>query len=135
MAVSVHSLQADTRQTVSLFSTFFNSHRVNTLHDSTGNCFSTLALSSEVSNETFTYNQALQQPDYHDFIEVDDHETYKHWTLMLHCDMPSDTKTIMSIWSFKQKRYPNGTLNKHKARLCTHGGMQTWGQNFGGLML
>jgi hypothetical protein len=32
--------------------------------------------------------------------------------------------------SFKQKRYPDGTLNKHKACPCAHGGMQTWGQNY-----
>ncbi len=44
--------------------------------------------------------------------------------------IPLGTKTIMSIWSFKRKRYPDGTLNKHKARLCAHGGMQTWGQNY-----
>ena len=44
--------------------------------------------------------------------------------------MQEDTKTIMSIWSFKRKRYPDGTLNKYKARLCAHGGMQTWGQNY-----
>ncbi len=99
------------------------------------NCFSTLVLSSEALNETFTYKQALQQPDYHDFIkamvaEVDDHETHKHWTLMLHHDMPTDTKTVMSIWSFKQKRHPDGALNKHKTCLCSHGGMQTWGQNY-----
>jgi hypothetical protein len=46
--------------------------------------FSTLALSSEASNETFTYKQALQQSDYHDFIkakvaDADDHETRKYW--------------------------------------------------------
>jgi hypothetical protein len=40
------------------------------------------------------------------------------------------TKPIMSIWSFKCKQYPDGTLNKHKARLCAHGGMQTWGENY-----
>jgi hypothetical protein len=34
----------------------------------------------------------------------------------------------MSIWGFKQ--YPDGTLNKHKARLCAHGGIQSWGQNY-----
>jgi hypothetical protein len=44
--------------------------------------------------------------------------------------MPEDTKTIMSIWSFNRKWYPDGTLNKHKAHLCAHGGMQTWGQNY-----
>ncbi len=26
--------------------------------------------------------------------------------------------------------FPDGTLNKHKARLCAHGGMQTWGTNY-----
>ena len=77
----------------------------------------------------------MQQDDYRDFIkamisEVDDHEQRGHWTLMERRCMPSGTKTIMSIWSFKRKRYLDGTLNKHKARLCAHGGMQTWGQNY-----
>jgi hypothetical protein len=36
----------------------------------------------------------------------------------------------MSIWSLKCKQYPDGTLNKHKARSCAHGRMQTWGQNY-----
>ncbi len=49
---------------------------------------------------------------------------------MLCCNIPKDTKTIMSIWSSKHKRYPDGTLNKHKAHLCAHGRMQTWGQNY-----
>ena len=39
-------------------------------------------------------------------------------------------KTILAIWSFKRKRYPDGTLNKHKARLCAHGRMQQWGVNY-----
>ncbi len=77
----------------------------------------------------------MQEKDYHDFVlamvrEVDDHKKQGHWTIMQHCDMPPNLKTIMSIWSFKQKQYPDGTLNKHKARLCAHGGMQTWGQNY-----
>ena len=44
--------------------------------------------------------------------------------------MPEYTKTIMSIWSFKRKRFPDGTLNKHKVRLCAHGGMQQWGVSY-----
>jgi hypothetical protein len=36
----------------------------------------------------------------------------------------------MAIWSFKRKHYPDVSLNKHKACLCAHGGMQTWGQNY-----
>jgi hypothetical protein len=62
--------------------------------------------------------------------EVDDPEKKGHWTTMQHSDMSPDSKTIMSIWSSKQKQYPGGTLNKHKARLCAHGGMQTWVQNY-----
>ncbi len=62
----------------------------------------------------------MHESDYHEFVkamvkEVDDHESRNHWTVMRCCDMPSDTKTIMSIWSFKCKRYPDGMLNKHKA--------------------
>ena len=36
----------------------------------------------------------------------------------------------MSIWNFKRKRFPDGSLNKHKARLCAHGGQQQWGVNY-----
>jgi hypothetical protein len=62
--------------------------------------------------------------------EVDDHKKRDHWTCMRHSDMPANTKTIMSIWSFKCKRFPDGTLKKHKACLCAHGSMQTWGTNY-----
>ncbi len=44
--------------------------------------------------------------------------------------IPPGNKVIKAIWSFKQKRFPDGYLNKHKARLCTHGGMQQWGENY-----
>ena len=36
----------------------------------------------------------------------------------------------MAIWSFKRKSFPGGSLNKHKARLCAHGGQQTWGIDY-----
>ncbi len=56
----------------------------------------------------FNYKQALQEPDYHEFLkamvnEVDDHKSQAHWTLTKHCDVPPGTKVIMSIWSFKRK--------------------------------
>jgi hypothetical protein len=44
-------------------------------------------------------------------------EQHAHWTLTKRCDLPPGTKIILSIWSFKQKWYPDGTLNKHKACL------------------
>jgi hypothetical protein len=55
-----HTHQMIATQTPSLLTTAVNSfHQVNTLYDGTINCFSTLAQSSEASNETFTYKQAL----------------------------------------------------------------------------
>ena len=63
-------------------------------------------------------------------IKINDHEAHCHWDLMLFTDLPLGLKTIMAIWSFKRKRFPDGMLNKHKARLCAHGGQQTWGQDY-----
>jgi hypothetical protein len=39
-------------------------------------------------------------------------------------------QTIKAIWSFKRKRASDGTVTKHKARLCAHGGMQVEGVHF-----
>ena len=49
---------------------------------------------------------------------------------MLRSDLHSGAKTILAIWSFKRKRYPDGRIQKYKARICAHGGMQTWGENY-----
>ena len=58
------------------------------------------------------------------------HESRDHWKIMNRRNMPTGSKTIMAIWSFKRKRFPDGSLNKHKARLCAYGGQQTWGQDY-----
>jgi hypothetical protein len=105
-----HSLQEEVTVTLITKSAFSNAmesyHQVNTLYNRTINCFSTVAQSSIASNKTFTYKEAMRESDYHEFVkamvkEVDDHESRNHWTVMQRCNMPSDTKTIMSIWSFK----------------------------------
>lgn len=36
----------------------------------------------------------------------------------------------MIMRSFKRKEHPDGTLDKHKARLCCHGGQHQWGVNY-----
>jgi hypothetical protein len=77
----------------------------------------------------------LQEADHTKFFEameikISDHENHRHWDLMLQKDLPLGAKTNMAIWSFKSKQFPDGTLNKHKAQLCAHGGQQTWGQDY-----
>ena len=87
------------------------------------------------NNETYTFREMCKQEDRIDFVdamqkEIDDHTRRKHWEIIPRSMMPDNMKTIMSVWSFKRKRFPDGTLNKHKARLCAHGGMQQWGVNY-----
>ena len=62
--------------------------------------------------------------------EIEVHEKRYHWKVMGRKDLPPEAKTIMAIWSFKRKQYPDGSLNRHKSRLCAHGGQQTWGQDY-----
>jgi hypothetical protein len=95
LSFMAHSLQE--KVTLTLTSTFLNAinsyHRVNTLYNRTINCFSTLAQSSIALDKTFSYNQALKQDHFCEFIkvmmvEVSDHESISHWTLTKHCNLP-----------------------------------------------
>ena len=77
----------------------------------------------------------LKQPDAADFIhamtkESDDYESRDHWDVLPRWENPPDVKAILDIWAFKWKRFPDGRINKHKARLCAHGGMQQYGVTY-----
>ena len=93
-------------------------------------------LTDASSNKVFTYHQAQKQDDWAHFVdamgkEVEDHKGHGHWYLVPCYSIPPGNKPIKAIWSFKRwKRFPDGCLNKHKARLCAHGGMQRWGENY-----
>ena len=104
--------------------------RVNGLFDDTINGVVHRVKAFTTSNESYTYSKMLKEDDYRELFQamlerIEVHEKCEHWTLMERKDMPTGTKTIMAIWSFKQKRYPSGLLNKHKTCLCAHGGQQT----------
>ena len=58
-----------------------------------------------------------------DQVKVRDNGVKNIWTLIMQNDMPSTTKVIMAIWSFKCTHFPDSSLNKHTARLCAYGGM------------
>ena len=76
----------------------------------------------------------LKQPDVPDFlkamlVEVSDHTNRGHWIIRRR-DSIGDQKPIRTVWSFKRKRAPDGTLLKHKARLCVNGATQVYGVNY-----
>ena len=105
-------------------------------YDGTMNQIHFLFFSTGISsNEVFTYKEAIPQEDAHLFVEamqkeVADHELRNHWTIVHRSTVPKTAKPVHAIWSFKRKQHPDGTLVKHKARLCAHGRMQQWGTNY-----
>ena len=106
-------------------------HAANRCFDGTINSLHHFALlAGKENNESYTFKQMLRQPDAADFVqamikEVNDHETRGHWEVIPRWQKPQGEKTVMAIWSFKRKRFPDGRLNKHKACICAHGGIQT----------
>jgi len=110
--------------------------RLNTMYDGTINSVHhAFASMTGADNGVYTLKDVFKQDDRADFVaaminEVEDHESREHWTMIPRSNMPAGAKSILSIWSFKRKRFPDGRVMKHKARLCAHGGMQTWGENY-----
>ena len=88
-----------------------------------------------IIKETLTYGYMKQQSDKPQFIteiqkEISDHEQRKHWKLV-HRSETKGEKTIMAIWSFRQKSDNiMGKVTKYKSRICAHGGMQEKGINY-----
>ena len=87
----------------------------------------------KAENEVFHLGQMLKQDDRNDFIramdkEIQGHKDGKHFEIIRKSDA---TGTIIkSVWSFKRKRDPSGSITKHKARLCAYSGMQRWGEGY-----
>ena len=92
-------------------------------------------LAEKEDNESYTFKEMLKQSDASEFIkammkESSDRESRGHWEVVPRYSKPSNVKAILAIWAFRRKRFPDGRINKHKARLCAHGGMQTYGVNY-----
>ena len=111
-------------------------HHLNSHFDKTLNVLSIFAFASaNADNDTYSLREMLKQPDVSKFVEamvkeIDDHVRREHWDIIPRSTMPTGTKTILAVWSFKRKRLHYGTITKWKARLCCHGGMQQWGVNY-----
>ena len=77
----------------------------------------------------------LQHNDRNEFVkvmmkEIVDHQDRTYWSMMLRADLPPGAKTILGIWSFKRNIFPNGRIQKYTVRICAHGRMQLWGENY-----
>ena len=65
-----------------------------------------------LSNEVFTFKQVMNEDDGMEFVkavvkEIKSHEDAEHWTMIERSKMPLETRTIMSMWTFKRKGNPS----------------------------
>jgi hypothetical protein len=88
---------------------------MNQLHDVTLDNADVCAFASVLAdNDTYFYGQAMNQPDWPNFIkamvkEIDDLFQNDAWQHRHHSEV-GDIKTIKAVWSFKRKRSPDGTV-------------------------
>ncbi len=76
-------------------------------------------LPSKENKKCYTFKEMLAQPDRNQFLEAmlketAKHESRDHWNVIPKSSMPQGTKPIQAIWSFKRKRFPDSSSNKHK---------------------
>ena len=94
-----------------------------------------LAPTPTPATNTYSFSQALQEPDVLDFLhaaqaEIAAHETNRHWLEVPCSTLPASHKPIPAVWVMKCRTRPDGTLIKHKAHLCAGGHRQVFELNY-----
>ena len=89
-------------------------------------------MSKMVSNDTPNWNQAMNGPQSAGYwkaceIEVDTLTKKDAWKIV---DRDQGMNVLPSTWSFKCKRFPDGTVKKLKARFCVRGDKQIEGKDY-----
>jgi hypothetical protein len=82
--------------------------------------------------EPKTYNEAMASPDASEWLAACEEEmqTWKDLEVYNIVPRPKGCKVIRSKWVFRIKWGPNGSIQKHKARIIAQGFMQVEGINF-----
>ena len=78
----------------------------------------------------------MSSPDAPEFmkameLEIEQLESMQAWEEVPRQKAIDEGRKIFdSVWAFKRKRYPDGSVNKLKARLCERGDQQEEGVHF-----
>ena len=83
---------------------------------------------AQIDNDTLNFHEALNGPDAEGFyqameIELETLESLKSWDIVPR-EAANGYNILQSTWTFKRKRYPDGSVKKLKARFCVRGYMQ-----------
>jgi Reverse transcriptase (RNA-dependent DNA polymerase) len=84
------------------------------------------------ANDNPNYHQEMNGPDADGYliameVEIDTLTGKESWEVV---DRTDDMNVLDSTWAFKCKRYPDGSIQKLKARFCVRGNQQIEGFNF-----
>ena len=88
------------------------------------------------AEDTPRYNEAMHSPDAAGFkaamdIEMEQLMDKDVWNVVSREKAISEGANIIdTVWAFKRKRYPDGTVKKLKARLCVRGFQQIEGVDY-----
>jgi hypothetical protein len=103
------------------------------LEDGSHNFHYPCVFASNIDNDTLPYGDMLRSEDHPQFAtamqkEVDGLRYILQ--VVKRSDLPTDITPLPAVWAFKQKRRPDWSLLKWKARLNVHGGRQKRGVNY-----
>ena len=141
-AIAVALLWLPRESSLHSWARFFFNASVNTFKsanknfDNTLNALHPIALLAEKeNNESYTFGKMLKKKNEVDIIhtiikKTDDHEKCNHWEFVQHWEKIPGVGPTLAIWAFRRERFLGVCINKHKLRLCAHGGMQTYGDNY-----
>jgi hypothetical protein len=62
--------------------------------------------------------------------EISELESHGTWTIVRKETMPDGANLLPSTWALKLKRYPDGNMQKLKARFCVRGDKQIAGVDY-----
>ena len=88
------------------------------------------------AEDTPRYHEAMSSPDATGFreamrLEFEQLTSMKAWKVVSRQKAVDEKKKIFdSVWAFKRKRFPDGSVKKLKARLCVRGDQQEEGIDF-----
>lgn len=79
-----------------------------------------------------TFKEAMASPDAAGFVQamIVEIQTLIELDVFDIVSRPLNQKVISSVWAFKRKRYPDGTVRKLKARFCARGFEQQHGIDY-----
>lgn len=86
--------------------------------------------------DTPTYREAMNSEDREQFLEAMKKEMDQLTDMDAFVAVPCQKaiemgrRVIKCTWAFKRKHFPDGSLKKHKARLCVRGDLQTEGVDY-----